>query len=267
MKAIFNTLFLLVLISLFISCEKKDSVSDTSHGYLDEPEFIKEGLIGYYPFNGDIKDYSGYAYHAVGSNPTFASDRNKHSAGAIHFNGISDFLIIPDFGNTLVHNEGTIVLWCKTEPSNIANSQSESVVFSMVDSIRSSFLFSSRMGAFEYSFGNYPLLGGGSLLSGIDKEGFKLFVLSFTDNSITLYDYANGVYQKETRSNAGYSFGFTGDRMDQDLYLGKSMIETFDSDAFDHIFTYFKGDIDDLLIYDRILTDDEIAYFFNPVKQ
>jgi hypothetical protein len=110
------------------------------------------------------------------------------------------------------------------------------------------------MGTLEYAFGNYPGLGGGNIVSGTNIEGFKLFALSFADNSITMYDYTNGDYQKETRSNPRYSFGFTGDRKEQDLYLGKSIIDTFDSETFDHYFNYFKGDIDDLLIYNRILT-------------
>jgi hypothetical protein len=123
------------------------------------------------------------------------------------------------------------------------------------------------MGALEYSFGNYPGLSGGGVVSSINKEGFKLVVLSFTDNSITTYDYVNGLYTKETISNPIYSFGFIGVRKEQDLYLGKSIIDTFDSDTFDNFFMYFKGDIDDLLIYNRILTDDEIIYIFNLVKQ
>jgi len=261
-------MILFLFISFFISCEKKESeTKPSSYSYLDEPDFIKNGLIGYYPFNGDVKDYSGYANHAIGSTPTFAIDRYNHSAGAIHFNGVNDFLIIPKFGKLLVDNEGTIIIWCKIDTPYMTNNQPKAVVLSIVDSINTSFLLSSRMGTLEYSFGNYPGLGGGSVVSSINKEGFNLFVLSFTDNSITTYDYVNGVYQKGTTSNPRYSFGFNGNRKEQDLYLGKSIIDTFDSDTFANFFTYFKGDIDDLLIYNRILTDDEIKYFFNLVKQ
>lgn len=267
MKAIFNSLIFLFFISFFISCEKKDSGSKSSYSYLDESDFINDGLIGYYPFNGDLKDYSGHANNAITSNPTFAIDRYNHSAGAIHFNNVNDFLIIPEFGKSLVDNEGTIILWCKINTPYMTYNQPKSVVFSIVDSINTSFVLSSRMGALEYSFGNYPELGGGSLVSGINIEGFRLVALSFTDNSITIYDYANGSYEKETISNPKYSFGFIGDRKEQDLFLGKSIIDTFDSETFDNYFTYFKGDIDDLLIYNRILTEDEIAYFFNLVKQ
>jgi hypothetical protein len=267
MKNIIKSLILFLFITFFISCEKKASDSKpTSYSYLDEPDFIKDGLIGYYPFNGDVKDYSGHANHAIESNINYVVDRYNHSEGAVHFNGVNDFLMIPQLGKSLVNNEGTIIIWCKSDIPYMTYNQPKSVILSIVDSINASFLLSTRMGSLEYSFGNYPGLGGGSVESNINKEGFKLFVFSFSDNSITLYDYTNGSYTKETISNPVYSFGFNGDRKVQDLYLGKSIIDTFDSDTFDNYFTWFKGDMDDLLIYNRILTDDEIMYFFNLVK-
>lgn len=269
MKAVSKAMILFLFISLFISCDKKDLESNSAlalYSYLEEPNFIKEGLIGYYPFNGDVKDYSGYANHIIASNPTFEADRYNHSAGAVHFNGIDDFLLIPNFGKSLDHNEGTIIIWFKMDPSFVTPNPLKSVVFSIVDSVNTSFLLSSSMGDLCYSIGIYPGLGGGSLLSSINKDGYNLFVLSITDSSITIYDYANGVYTKETRSNPKYSFGFNGNRKVQDLYLGKSIIDTFNSDTFDNIFTYFNGNIDDILIYNRILKDDEIKYFFNLAK-
>jgi Concanavalin A-like lectin/glucanases superfamily len=268
MKTYYNSLTLFLFIFLFISCEKKDSESKpSSYSYLNEPDFIKNGLIGYYPFNGDLKDYSGHANHATGTSTTFNVDRFNNSAGAIHFNGINDFVIIPNFSKSLVNNEGTIVIWSKVDTPYLTNNQLKSVVLSIVDSVNTCFLLSYGMGGLEYSIGNYPGLGGGSIVSNINENGFRLFVLSFTDTCITIYDYENGVYQKGTRTNPKYSFGFIGNRKEQDLYLGKSIIDTFDSETFDNFFTYFKGDIDDLLIYNRILTDDEIKYFFNLIKQ
>lgn len=269
MKVVFKAMILFFFISFFISCDKKDSESNSDlahYSYLDEPGFNKEGLIGYYPFNGDIKDYSGHANHVSASYPTFSVDRYKHSAGAVHFNGIDDFLLIPNIGKSLDYNEGTIIIWVKNDTSFVSPNKLQPVVYSMVDSINTCFLLSSNINYLAYSIGIYPNLGFSTFLSGINNDGFNLFVLSFTDNSITVYNSEYGGYSKETRSNPKYSFGFNGNREVQDLYLGKSIIDTFNSDVFDHFFTYFKGDIDDLLIYNRILKDNEIEYFFNLAK-
>jgi hypothetical protein len=245
-----------------MSCEKNDTEStSSSYSYLDEPDFVKDGLVGYYPFNGDVKDYSGNENDAIGTGLTFAVDRFNYSDGAVHFNGLSDFLIIPDFGNSLENNEGTIIMWCKIDTSQVTNSQQKSVVFSVVDSVNTCFLLGSMMGILDYSFGNYPGLGSGTIRPKINKEDFMLCVISFTNNSFKIYDYANNTYYTDAISHKDYSFGFNEDRKEQNLYLGKSVIDTFESETFDNFFTYFKGDIDDLLIYNRILTDDEIKYF------
>lgn len=267
MKTFYNSLKLVLFISLLISCDKKDSELKSSYSYYNEPSFIKNGLVGYYPFNGDLKDYSGQANHAIGTYTTFSFDRFNNSDGAIHFNGINDFITINNFSKSLDNNEGTILIWSKIETPYLTNNQHKSVVLSIVDSVNSCFLLSYGMGSLHYSIGNYPGLGGGSVESNINENGFKLFVVSFSDNCITIYDNVNEVFQKITRSNPKYSFGFNGNRKEQDLYLGKSIIETFDSETFDNTFSYLKGDIDDLLIYNRILTDDEIMYFFNLIKQ
>lgn len=268
MKTVLNSMMFFLIFLFFISCDKKDLESNSAlYNYLDQPNFIKEGLIGYYPFNGDVKDYSGHANHVIASNPTFAVDRYNRSAGAVHFDGIDDFLLIPDFGDKLDNNEGTIILWSKIDTSFVTSNQLKPVVFSIVDSVNTCFLLSSSMSDLWYSIGIYPELGGGGILSSINKDGFNLFVLSITDSSITIYDYVNGVYTKETRSNPKYSFGFNGNRKVQDLYLGKSLIDNFNADSFDNVFTYFKGSIDDLLIYNRILNEDEIKYFFNLAKK
>ena len=264
MKTFYNPLILTLIISLFISCEKEDSLSTSfPYSYLDESDFIRNGLIGYYPFNGDTKDYSGNENDAIASNPTFTVDRYNYSTGAIQFNGIDDFLLIPNFGKLLADNEGTIVIWSKIDTPYMTYNQPKSVVLSIVDSINASFLLTSRMGTLGYSYGMYPELSSGSVTSSVNKEGFNLFILTFNDSSITKYYYTNEQYMQYSITNPKYSFGFNEDRKNQDLYLGKSIIDTFVSGTFDNYFTYFKGDIDDLLIYNRVLTEDEITYLFN----
>jgi len=51
-----------------------------------------EGLIGYYPFNGDANDYSGNANHGIINGATFTQDRNGNQNNALYFDGINDFV-------------------------------------------------------------------------------------------------------------------------------------------------------------------------------
>lgn len=266
MKPILNLLILFLFIS-FISCEKKDSESNSFYSYLNESDFIRDGLIGYFPFNGDIKNYYGTANNATALNPKFGIDRFNSPKGSINFNGIDDYLLISNIGNSFTRNEGTIAFWCKIDNVYNNSSQPKPVVISIVDSVNFSLLLSSSYSNLLWlSYGNYPLLGGQSIESSFEKERYKLNVLTFTDSSIITYSFSNDLLLKTTISNSMFSFGFNNIRKNQDIYLGKSIIDTFDSDVFDNYFTYFKGEIDDLLIYDRILTEEEITLFFNMVK-
>jgi hypothetical protein len=263
----------ILLIFLFNSCDNECDIEEptTPYSYLDNADFITDGLIAYYPFNGDTKDYSGNSNDAFASGTTFGNDRFNESFSAVSLDGIDDYLMIPNFGNLMVDGEGTIIIWSKIATPYMEYYEPKSVVLSIVDSINTCFVLGSRLGYFVYSIGNYPGLGGGSLSSSVSIEDFNLFVISFTDSSITIYDYSMSYYDdyysmsydKETRSNPKYSFGFGNDRKNQDLYLGKSVVDSFDSDGFDNFFTYYKGEIDDLLLYNRILSDEEIKYLFD----
>jgi hypothetical protein len=264
MKTFFNSLNLVFLVVLFISCEKSESDSTPlPYSYLDEHDFIKDGLIGYYPFNGDIKDYSGNAYDAIALSPKFGVDRFNYSTGSIHLNGINDYLLIPDIGKYFIDNEGTIIFWSKIDTPYTDFDQPKPVVLSIVDSVNASFILSSQIDDLWYSYGMFPSLGGASVISSFNKEDFILTVLTFTDSSTSTYSYSNGSFVESTLSNPSYSFGFNRDRNNQDLYFGKSIIDTFESDLWDNYFTYFKGYIDDLLIYNRVLTEEEIMYIFD----
>jgi hypothetical protein len=265
MKTLCHSLILSLFVSLFMSCEK--DTPKISFSYLDESGFVKNGLIGYYPFNGDVKDYSGNAHDAIGSNLTFTTDRYNYANGAIHFDGVNDFLRIPNWSKSLEKDECTLVAWCKNDTSYTKSYELKSAIISMVDSTHTCFLLSTMGNYYWCAYGNFPKLGGGTMSSDFKKEGFQVFVFSFTDSSITIYDQCYSSFSKTTIRNQKHVFDFFGNRKEQDLYLGKSVINAFDSEPFKNFFTWFKGDIDDLLIYNRILTHDEVMYFFNEAKQ
>ncbi len=115
-----------------------------------------------------------------------------------------------------------------------------------------------------YYHGMYPNLGGGTM-SGLEHGGFVLIAISLRDSGISIYELKNGTFRNSSMSTMGNSFGFNRDRTNQDLYLGKSIIDTMETDigGWDFLFTYFKGEMDDLIIYDRVLKDEEIMHLFN----
>jgi hypothetical protein len=76
---------------LFFSCKKNSIVKDTGS---DNKE-LKEGLIAYYPFNGNATDESGNGNNLNVNGATLNENRFGDSQKAYKFDGISDYMIIP----------------------------------------------------------------------------------------------------------------------------------------------------------------------------
>ena len=69
-----------------------------------EPEFLKEGLVAYYPFNGNAKDESGNGYHgALNDGASLTIDRKGAASRAVSFDGVDDHLSTLYPGN-IEHN-------------------------------------------------------------------------------------------------------------------------------------------------------------------
>jgi hypothetical protein len=75
---------------------------------------LNEGLLAYYKFNGNFGDSSGNSLHALAfGNPSFGIDKDGKNNGALDFDGGDDFLTVNDNGILSVPSI-TISLWFKT---------------------------------------------------------------------------------------------------------------------------------------------------------
>ncbi|MCP4415219.1 MAG: hypothetical protein GY805_01260 [Chloroflexi bacterium] len=66
---------------------------------INQPPNLTDGLIAYYPFNGNANDESGNGYHGTIYGATLTTDRLGNSDSAYKFNGNSNAIIVP--GNDL----------------------------------------------------------------------------------------------------------------------------------------------------------------------
>ena len=65
-----------------------------------EPEFLKEGLVAYYPFNGNANDESGNGNDGQVNGATLVSGRNREKSVYI-LNGRTDYIQLPPFQTCL----------------------------------------------------------------------------------------------------------------------------------------------------------------------
>ena len=75
-----------------------------SGGGKKKPDFLKKGLVAYYPFNGNAKDESGNGYHgALNDGASLTIDRKGAASRAVSFDGVDDHLTTLYPGN-IEHN-------------------------------------------------------------------------------------------------------------------------------------------------------------------
>jgi hypothetical protein len=80
------------------------------------PNYVpSNGLVGWWPFNGNANDESGNGNNGTTTNATITSDRNGSLNSAYTFNGTSNFIEIPDSPTLRLNNtDFTISFWVNT---------------------------------------------------------------------------------------------------------------------------------------------------------
>src|SRR5215831_14686616 len=93
-----------LLLSLFIAISSFSQVN------------LNQGLIAYYPFNGNANDASGNGNNGILQNGvSFVPDKNNNPNSAVHFDGINDFIQVANNGTLSPRSGFSFVLQFKTE--------------------------------------------------------------------------------------------------------------------------------------------------------
>jgi hypothetical protein len=215
---------------------------------LTQAQTFSAGLIGYWPFNGNTNDAGPNGFNGVADGPILVIDRNGNSLSAYKFAGSQDKITIPD--TSVLDNEGksiSISAWVK--PTGTWDHLYRAAIVGK--------------GGWDLNSG-YELQVLGDMYVEFDivrttvtdpsytlpLNAYTHLVAVFDDERDTAYIYVNGVLlvsQEVTHSiNGGDSPLFIGRRCDGNAYVAS-----------------FVGDIDEVCIYDRVLTPVEINELFN----
>ena len=104
-------LLLLLVLSVFAS-------------YAQVPSYVpSNGLVGYWPFNGNANDESGNGNNGTVNGATLSQDRFGNSNSSYYLNGQTDYLSVPVTSNLLTPSKISISLWCKIPVNYSANNQ------------------------------------------------------------------------------------------------------------------------------------------------
>lgn len=229
-----------------------DSMFSISSGSIF-PENLRNGLVGYWPFNGNANDESGNGNHGVSQGALLSSDRFGNANRSYEFDGIDDYIQVPNSSSITLLGDLTISAWVYTRGRKNQNYQtvvskretywtweyslSLSYHIGIPHNGLTGFSRAIGMGAGEQAFSQTPY-----------KPGvWEHWVATVSNGKVNIY--RNGVLDKSQ------NFSMVPNKQNCPLLFGRNTLVDNSEQFF--------GKIDDIAIYNRALTASEVQQLFN----
>lgn len=205
-----------------------------------------DGLIAYYPFNGNANDESGNGYHGIVNGATLASDRKGNMNSAYYFDGVNDYIQIP-FILLNGESEFSICGWVNTDASSVTNNTIFGSRGSTNNHLIDLRIFSPNT-SFRFDVGN----------------GSSVYTVTLNNNTLGAWIFLALTFTGSTQmkienlsdaiSSSGIPSAISSPNINDFFYFGMlDFLAGF----------YFRGYIDDFRIYNRVLTTEEITALYN----
>jgi uncharacterized protein (TIGR02145 family) len=229
-----------------------------------------DGLVAYYPFNGNANDESGNGNHGTATDATLTYDRFDNENSAYSFDGDGDYIVSTSnvgVGQTTL----TFSFWAKTEYGSKRMAALSQDCGTDCDNafglVLNKFLNSAvvcddgHMGTSPQSFGYAQPSHYATVRTTTANNGWNNYVLivgadgDYSFNNFRFY--VNGIEQitncDHNWGNSQWQFNFP----DYRLMIGNKP---------NSIEGYFHGEIDDVAIWNRALTIEEINTTFGATE-
>jgi hypothetical protein len=230
------------------------------------PNYVPtNGLVGWWPFTGNANDLSGNGNNGTVNGATLTTDRFGVANRAYSFNGTSNFISVPDANMLDLSNQYTLAAWVNIPDYSIGPSQPNGV--GAIDGTRIILGKPRHSGwASNYNLGLNPngqttnLFSGAANMSCCPNTGVvsnsvpqvnTWYYLMATYNGSILNLYINGILDNSVQVS------FQLDNSIEPLYFGKE----FSSVTFNW-YRWFKGKLDDIGIWNRALSQQEITALY-----
>lgn len=202
---------------------------------------LKNGLIAWYTFNGNANDESGFNNNGRINGSILTTDRFNKENSAYKFDGIDDYIRIPNANEICFgKNNWSISLWFNSATLK----QSSSLI-----SKNSSNCWSNGGKQVMWNDSTFISLDcygatGSPINMKLDTNTWYHYVVTY-DQILNLWKaYINGLIVSYV------NFDMTNDTQDAIIKIGSGYKECE--------YTYFNGKIDDIYIYNRTLSDEDI---------
>lgn len=219
------------------------------------PYYIpKNGLVGWWPFNGNANDESGNNNNGTVNGASLTTDRFEKEKNAYSFDGVSNVIYLDSFFLNNNLNKMSYSVWFKRATNSESSGRKTIIVQKSQDGIGYSNMISydvkeNESPLYFYNYwpqNNYYI----SQSSVIPTENIWYNVVT-TRDSVSMKIYINGILQN-TKS---FIHGIENAK---DLVIGGHWDYNNNKTS-----ENFKGKIDDIGIWNRALTQQEITDIYN----
>ncbi len=212
---------------------------------------IQDHLIAHYDFNGNANDLSGNGNDGIVHGPTLTSGRSNIPNTAYYFNGIDDYIQVPDNASfQIADNKVTIALWVKVNyPGNKFFLYKGSNQFNREYSLGLSAGTDSLAGFNINNLGGWDSNQYSVNSKTVIQSDTWYYIVGSWDGK-TQKIYVNGMLENTSEPTVQI-----GD-YNSDLYIG-----TYGGKIEDYA---FNGTIDDIMIFNTALTDEEVYQLYFP---
>jgi hypothetical protein len=250
MKVYISILF--VALVSFCSCRKFtwDNPNDTTNPST-EPVSLKNGLVAYYPFNGNANDESGNGNNGIVYSATLVADRFNKINKAYFLNGIDNYIRMQKPG-PIGNPQVTVSFWLKS-----VNQKSDALI-GWGDNAKTGNdfrIYQNGVCSSTIAFDTYDCAV--NYLVGDILNSWHHFIVIY-DGTIAPNVFSSSVYKDGIKIS---NTCFTQD-LGQTNILGTNPI-TIGRYHGSLPSGYLEASIDDIRIYNRILNQQEITYLAN----
>jgi len=209
---------------------------------------LSNGLIAHYKLNGDFTDASGNGNNGTNSGATFSVNRNNHSVKASDFNGTNQSVVVNNSTSlSQISNEITMTVWARIEGYDRAIDNKDYAVLFCKANNENKAQFRIALTPNSYSIINNGKLGEVSSSKPIILNKWVHLAAVIKDSLAKVY--LDGELVGTNILNLSY-----GLEKNSPLTIGRD-----DAGGVE----YFDGKLDDIRIYNRAVTDSEIATIYN----
>jgi hypothetical protein len=218
------------------------------------PSYVPtNGLVGWWPFNGNAQDSSGNGNHGTVNGATLTTDRYGNQNGAYSFNGIDNWIQVQDHPS-LRPSQITIALWVKLSANNnhyglvtktnvqTAVGEQYSVQFNVL--APNELRFSIKNGSNCQPGNNWREIG---IPSVHQVQQWQMIVCTY--DGTTLKYYLNGILNSIQLNHSGGIDQCIGGSLNFGRYW--------------YCCNFLLGDLDDIGIWNRALTLQEITDLYS----